>query len=222
MYKFKDELDMFYYIKPFSLGTYNCDNSSRAEKILKEGINLIKHYNLELFITPMGDYKDLSRHEFKKMFNSGYVVLIAVPKEIGFQKDENFQDGESKVDSEFSALFELGYDGIVSANMKEYKKALDIFKNKNRTGKIPTQYILGYVDVENDEFFVNGNSIYATLDKDKIEEFIKPQLEFLNKEMRSGDYIMHEPIKYLTLSLKNVAWKDEENNSEDDDGFENE
>ena len=26
--------------------------------------------------------------------------------------------------------------------------------------------------------------------------------------MRSGDYIMHDPIKYLTLSLKNVVGMD--------------
>ena len=222
MYKFKDELDMLYNIEPYSLGIYKCDSIDEAEKILKTGINLVKHYHIETFIKPMGDYKDLSKTDFNNMFNNGYVVLVAVPKEIGFGKKQENNEKSNGIESEFSALFELGYDGIVSSNMKEYKKALDIFKNRNKTGRIPTQFILGYVDVENDEFIINGNSIYTTLDRSKINLYIKPQIDFLDKELRNGNYMTHLPIKFIDESLKNVEWKTKEINKSSTEDYEEE
>ena len=74
---------------------------------------------------------------------------------------------------------------------------------------MPSKFILGYYDKNNNEFFENPNSMYKNLNKQEIETEIRPYIQFLNENMRSknGKYSVFMQLNKELNGNKYIKWK---------------
>lgn len=178
MLKFLDELNMFYRIEPFSLGIFKAGTKEDAKKIMSKGLVLSGGEPLKnLFLE--GDYGNLCKRDFEQFLQDETIVLIAVPNGINFQPTTE----DNELTNEVFAMIELGKDKELSSKIATKTKVLREYK-QGKDGKIPSKFILGYVNVQDDELVLNGNSLYIFLDKDKIKENIASEVNLIDSILR--------------------------------------
>ena len=179
MLKFLDELNMFYHIEPFSLGIYRTKSKEDAKKIMSKGLVLTGKKSLEN-LSLEGDYGNLCKRDFDPYLQDETIVLIAVPNGINFQPTA---EDNNELANELFAMIELGKDQELSSKIADKTKVLKEYK-QGKDGKIPSKFILGYVNVQDDELVLNGNSLYIFLDKDKIKENIASEVNLVDSILR--------------------------------------
>lgn len=197
----KINLEKYYRVMPFSIGTHCTKTKDIAEKILKEGLKEYCSRALEGTLFMHGDFVNAKENDLTASFlNNNFIIVVAVPMQIGFEAKPDGVVGGDTITNEFSALFTIS---------KWVPKVFPEFIAKDCVRVLPSKFILGYYDKNNNEFFENPNSMYKNLNKQEIEIEIRPYIQFLNENMRSknGKYSVFMQLNKELNGNKYIKWK---------------
>ena len=104
----KINLEKYYRVMPFSIGTHCTKTKDIAEKILKEGLKEYCSRALEGTLFMHGDFVNAKENDLTASFlNNNFIIVVAVPMQIGFEAKPDGVVGGDTITNEFSALFTI-------------------------------------------------------------------------------------------------------------------